>query len=91
MIMGSFKETQFALLDPLFWIPEDPTLANYAYLFNNGIFLRWIYNSLVITIIPVLSQMVFCAVLGYIFAKKHLWGRETIFWIFMAVLLKQQL
>ena len=87
MIMGSFKETQFALLDPLFWIPEDPTLANYAYLFNNGIFLRWIYNSLVITIIPVFSQMFFCAVLGYIFAKKQFWGRETIFWIFMAVIM----
>ncbi|MFC4025067.1 carbohydrate ABC transporter permease [Oceanobacillus longus] len=90
MILGSLKETQFAQLDPLFWIPNDPTLSNYYYLFNDGIFLRWIFNSVVITIIPVFSQMLFAGVLGYIFAKKKFPGREIIFWIFMAVIMIPQ-
>ncbi|QGH33466.1 ABC transporter permease subunit [Gracilibacillus salitolerans] len=90
MALGSFKEMKYALLDPLFWIPEDPTFSNYIYLFNDGIFLRWIFNSLVITIIPVFSQMFFCAVLGYIFAKKKFLGREVIFWVFMGVIMIPQ-
>ncbi|MBP1948442.1 carbohydrate ABC transporter permease [Virgibacillus litoralis] len=90
MALGSFKDMKYALLDPLFWIPEDPTLSNYLYLFNDGIFLRWIFNSLVITIIPVFSQMLFCAILGYIFAKKKFPGREVIFWVFMAVIMIPQ-
>ncbi|SDJ98785.1 carbohydrate ABC transporter permease [Sediminibacillus albus] len=90
MALGSFKDMKYALLDPLFWIPEDPTLSNYIYLFNDGIFARWIFNSLVITIIPVFSQMLFCAILGYIFAKKNFPGREVIFWVFMAVIMIPQ-
>lgn len=90
MVLGSLKEIEYALLDPFFWIPEDPSLGNYLYIFRDGIFMRWIFNSFVITVIPVLSQMFFCAILGYIFAKKQFAGRETIFWIFMAVIMIPQ-
>lgn len=90
MALGSFKDVQYALLDPLFWIPDNPTWKNYIYIFNDGLFIRWIFNSIVITVIPVLSQMLFCAILGYIFAKKKFWGREVIFWVFMAVIMIPQ-
>ncbi|WP_318615591.1 carbohydrate ABC transporter permease [Sporosarcina sp. YIM B06819] len=90
MILGSFKDVQFAQLDPLFWIPDDPTLKNYVYIMRDGLFVRWIFNSVIITVIPVATQMLFCAVLGYIFAKKQFVGRETIFWIFMAVIMIPQ-
>ncbi|MYL55938.1 carbohydrate ABC transporter permease [Virgibacillus halodenitrificans] len=90
MVLGSFKEMEYALLDPFFWIPDNPSLANYTYIFRDGIFLRWIFNSLVITIVPVFSQMFLCAVLGYIFAKKQFPGREAIFWTFMAVIMIPQ-
>ncbi|SDQ15477.1 carbohydrate ABC transporter permease [Virgibacillus salinus] len=90
MALGSLKEMQYALLDPLFWIPEDPSLVNYKQIFNDGIFLRWIFNSIVITIFPVGSQMLFCAILGYIFAKKKFPGRDVIFWVFMAVIMIPQ-
>jgi multiple sugar transport system permease protein len=90
MFLGSFKDLEFAELDPLFWIPDEPTLDNYLYIMRDGLFLRWIWNSVVITIIPVVSQMLFCAVLGYIFAKKQFIGRELIFWIFMGVIMIPQ-
>jgi len=90
MILGSFKEVEFAQMDPLFWIPEDPTIGNYLYIMRDGMFVRWIWNSVVITIIPVLSQMFLCAVLGYIFAKKQFVGRDLIFWIFMGVIMIPQ-
>lgn len=90
MILGSLKEVEYAQLDPLFWIPDDPTLKNYKYILSDGLFLRWIWNSVVITVIPVFSQMLFCAILGYIFAKKQFIGREFIFWVFMGVIMIPQ-
>ena len=60
MILGSFKDVQYAQLDPLFWIPDDPTMKNYIYIMRDGIFIRWIFNSVIITVIPVASQMIFC-------------------------------
>ncbi|MGB2991138.1 MAG: carbohydrate ABC transporter permease, partial [Paenisporosarcina sp.] len=90
MFLGSFKDLEFTQLDPLFWIPDEPTVSNYLYIMRDGLFLRWIWNSVVITVIPVVSQMLFCAVLGYIFAKKQFVGRELIFWIFMGVIMIPQ-
>ena len=87
MILSSFKETTYAALDPMFWIPDQPTLNNFLYLFRNDNFIRWIFNSIVITVIPVFSQMFFAGLLGYIFARKHFFGREFIFWTFMAVIM----
>lgn len=90
MILGSFKDVQYAQLDPLFWIPDEPTLKNYKYIMRDGLFVRWLFNTIIVTVIPVLSQMILCAVLGYIFAKKQFIGREVIFWIFMAVIMIPQ-
>jgi len=87
MIFSSFKVTTYALLDPLFWLPDDPSLHNFLYLMRNNNFLRWIMNSIIITVIPVFSQMFFAGLLGYIFARKQFPGREVIFWIFMAVIM----
>lgn len=90
MILGSFKDIEFAQIDPLFWIPDEPSLINYKYVMKDGMFLRWIYNSMVVTVIPVLSQMFLCAVLGYVFAKKQFPGKEVVFWIFMGVIMIPQ-
>lgn len=57
------------------------------YILVNAKFTKWILNSLIITIIPVFSQMFFAAVLGYIFAKKQFPGKEIIFWVMMAVIM----
>lgn len=90
MILGSLKVVEYAQIDPLFWIPTDPSIQNFVKIFNNGIFVRWIFNSVVITVIPVITQMLICAVLGYIFAKKQFLGKEVIFWTFMAVIMVPQ-
>ncbi|MEH7253749.1 carbohydrate ABC transporter permease, partial [Neobacillus niacini] len=50
-------------------------------------FLRWILNSVIVTVIPVFAQMFFAGILGYIFARKQFAGKEVIFWTFMAVIM----
>ncbi len=87
MILGSLQKVERATADPLFWIPTNPTLYNFSYIMNQSSFVQWIKNSLVITIVPVLAQIFFGAVLGYIFAKKKFPGREFVFWTMMAVVM----
>lgn len=92
MLMSSFHEVRFAQSDPLFWLQGDLTLSNFRYILGNNTFLNWIKNSLIITIIPVFSQMIFAAILGYIFEKKQFPGRDVIFWTFMSmIMIPQQL
>ncbi|CAH8717571.1 carbohydrate ABC transporter permease [Paenibacillus thiaminolyticus] len=87
MILGSLQKVEKATADPLFWIPTNPTLYNFTYIIGQSSFLDWIKNSLVITLIPVATQIFFGAVLGYIFAKKQFPGREIVFWLMMAVVM----
>ncbi len=87
MILGSFKDAQYAQMDPLFWIPDQPTLKNYIYIFRDGIFFRWIMNSVIVTIIPVISQMdypcdksngLLCSIRLYICKKTVSWKRSSL-------------
>lgn len=87
MVLGSLQEKEQVLMGLSFWMPDELTFHNFAYIFSSGSFLQWIWNSIVITVIPVLSQMLLCAVLGYIFAKKQFPGREALFWAMMAVVM----
>ncbi|MBA4493302.1 carbohydrate ABC transporter permease [Paenactinomyces guangxiensis] len=87
MIMGSVQKMRDMAADPLAWIPMDPTIYNFSQIFTQGSFLRWFFNSMIITVIPVLSQLFLCTLLGYIFAKKQFIGREFIFWSMMAIMM----
>ncbi|KIL49849.1 carbohydrate ABC transporter permease [Jeotgalibacillus soli] len=88
MISGSIVSMIMPVGNPFGWVlNESLTLSNFTYILTNSEFLRWIFNSVVITFIPVFSQMFFAAVLGYIFAKKQFPFREGIFWLMMAVIM----
>lgn len=90
MILGAFNDIQYASFDPLFWIPKEFSLANFKRIFGRQEYLTWVKNSVITTVIPVFTQMFFAAILGYIFGKKQFWGREFIFWMFMAVIMIPQ-
>lgn len=87
MILGSFQKIQSASTDPLFWIPSNPTLFNYNYIIDTSRFVRWIANSLIITVVPVFTQIFLGTALGYIFGKKQFRGRELYFWLLMAAVM----
>jgi len=87
MVLGSLQKLQQALFSSTFWIPTEVTLFNYDYIFSGKRFFRWIVNSLIITLVPVVSSMLLCSVLGYIFSRKNFPFREAIFWMLMAVVM----
>ncbi|RDI40005.1 carbohydrate ABC transporter permease [Falsibacillus pallidus] len=88
MIIGSLLNMTLPIGNPFTWVVHEKfSFANFGYIFKNAPYLKWIINSLIITIIPVFSNMFFSAILGYIFARKQFFGREVIFWIMMAVIM----
>jgi multiple sugar transport system permease protein len=86
MTLGAFQKTQMAL-DPSQLLTKMPSTYNFNYILTTGSFVRWIFNSLIMTLAPVFSQIILCTITGYIFAKKQFAGKEIYFWMLMAILM----
>jgi cellobiose transport system permease protein len=79
MVVSSFRPLGEFYKIPLPLIPLHPTVENYLKLFQRSLFLRGILNSLFLAIISVLTQVFFCALAGYSFAKMKFKGRDVLF------------
>ncbi len=63
------------------------TLENFRQVFAGATMVRWIANSLVYALVSVVIVLFLASMAGYAFAKKKFWGREAIFWSFIAMLM----
>lgn len=88
MLAGSLDaETKYSvtLRD---WIPTVFSLQQYQTVLSaGGKILRWIVNSVLISVIPTITGVFLTALIGYIFAKKKFFGKQVIFWYFMAAIM----
>lgn len=88
MLLGSFDAQNRYSVSLTSWIPASYTLKNYVSIFQMGSsMMRWIWNSLVISVIPTITGVILAALLGYIFAKKKFRGKNVVFWYFMIALM----
>ncbi len=88
MLLGSFDAQNRYSVSLTSWIPTSYTLKNYVSIFQMGSsMMRWIWNSLVISVIPTITGVILAALLGYIFAKKKFRGKNVVFWYFMIALM----
>lgn len=88
MVVGSLVKAKIPVGNPFTWaFDRDLSAYNFTYVFKNSQFVIWIKNSLITTVIPTFTQMFFALALGYLFSKKEFKGRETIFWVMMAVIM----
>jgi multiple sugar transport system permease protein len=88
MTVGSLLEMRSPIGNPFSWLfGEKMSMANFGYILASGQFIKWVGNSFIITIIPVITNMFFSAILGYIFARKVFPFREFIFWVMMGVVM----
>lgn len=68
------------LIDPtVVWIPKHLTLENFKLAFNSMSYLRSFGNSIVISVIPAVFQVVSCSMIGYGLARFRFKERELIF------------
>lgn len=60
-------------------VPEAPTLKNFVYVFTEVNFLRYLFNTLVVSASVTLIALLFHSMSGYALARLRFPGREVIF------------
>ena len=78
MMLGSLRTTSERLSRPPVYWPHDPQWQNFAHVFRDLPMVRWIGNSLLVTISITLVQLMTSATAGYALAKFRFKGRDLL-------------
>lgn len=87
MLLGSLKTQGEILQRPPTWLPQNPTLENFAAWFGPLDFWQFFANSAIVAIATVLGNLVFCSMVGYALAKMEFPGRRLLFLLVMVTLM----
>jgi multiple sugar transport system permease protein len=87
MLLGSFKTQGELLRRPVTWWPQSPTLENYASWFGDLHIEKFFTNSLIVAIVTVLGNLLFCSMIGYALAKMNFPGKRFLFLLVMVTLM----
>jgi multiple sugar transport system permease protein len=85
MVLNSFKPRSEIV--HYRFLPLDPTLDNYIKILTKYPFDRWYLNTIIVTILSVLSTLFFCSLAGYALAKFHFRGRDVFFILILATVM----
>ena len=69
-----------------FW-PSTPQWGNYAQAWNDAQFSRYFMNSVKITLITVIGEVIFCTLAAYAFARMEFPGKGFLFTLLLATLM----
>ncbi len=88
MLSASFKPDNEVFNFPIEWIPKTFTLANYERVWNSDVpFTLFFKNSVKITVLAVIGEVITSALAGYAFAKIKFKGRNLVFLIYISTLI----
>ncbi|MDD2970059.1 MAG: carbohydrate ABC transporter permease [Lachnospiraceae bacterium] len=85
IITGSFKDAAAINAAIPQWFPQNPNLENFVRLFKNPA-LRWLFNSIVISIFAMGLTCVTAAMAGYALAKKRFIGQKVLFTLYICAM-----
>lgn len=87
MMTGSFKYQTVTMAVPPEFFPSQPTLVNWITLFT-GLWpsWRWLFNSVIVSLLTVILVVVIAAMTGYGFGKKHFPGSRVLFFILLSTM-----
>jgi multiple sugar transport system permease protein len=68
-------------------IPASPQWRNYTAVLREVPFGRWFANTVIVTVVSVLGNLIFCSLAGYAFARIKFFGREVVFILVLATLM----
>lgn len=69
---------------PLQLLPRHPTFANYVRVFNQLPIANFFLNSVLVSVVTVILNLIFTSLAAYPFAKMNFPGREVIFYLLLA-------
>lgn len=87
MLLGSVKTQGEILRRPPTWWPKAPTLANFHSWFVDIGFGHFFSTSLIVAVVTVLGNLVFCSMVGYALAKMQFPGKRILFGAVMTTLM----
>lgn len=87
MALGSVKTQREILASPPKLLPEHATLENFTKWFQELNFGSYFSNSLIVAVITVLGNIVFCSMVGYALAKMKFAGKNIVFGAVMVTLM----
>lgn len=69
------------------WIPQHLAWENFSYALSYGMWFRWTYNSIVITLFSVVGMVLSSAMVAYAFARLKWPGRDILFGVVLATMM----
>jgi multiple sugar transport system permease protein len=87
MLLSSFKKQGEILRNPTGFWPADPTWSNYAKWFTELNIQKFFFNSLLVAVVTVVGNLVFCSMVGYALAKMDFPGKRVLFVLVMITLM----
>lgn len=78
-ISNTFKTEQGAANDPLSPVPHPATDSSFLKIFDGTDFPRWLFNSVVVTVLVTVGRVFFDSLAGYALARLRFRGRAGIF------------
>lgn len=87
MFSTSLKGLGVVFSLPPEWIPNPPRWENYVQVFRVVPFGRYIYNTVIITLLNVIGKVLSCSLVAFAFARLRWRGRDTLFLIMLATLM----
>ena len=69
------------------WIPQRLAWENFSYALSYGMWFRWTFNSVVITVLSVVGMVLSSAMVAYAFARLRWPGRDFLFGIVLATMM----
>ncbi|HHT72158.1 MAG TPA: carbohydrate ABC transporter permease [Firmicutes bacterium] len=79
MVLSSLKPNHELFAYPPVWIPSTLTFEHYINAFRYTDFSRYFLNSFIVTGVTVISNLFFCSLAGYAFARMDFYGKNVIF------------
>lgn len=87
MVLGAFKTQREILAQPPTFFAKHPTVSNFAMWLTQLHFGTYFVNSLIVVLVTVLGNLLFCSMVGYALAKIPFRGKGIVFAAVMATLM----
>lgn len=87
MFFTSFKPSTEVFTTNMKLLPQDWQIENYIQILNQTIFMRSIYNSVIVTVLGVIFEVSIAFMGAYAFAKLDFYGKDFLFILILGTLM----
>ncbi|GAB2672127.1 carbohydrate ABC transporter permease [Paenibacillus thermoaerophilus] len=87
MLFGSFKDSLEVVKMPPRLLPSEWKLSNYTQIQTYFPIYKFLFNSLAVSVVSTVLQLLVCAMSAFVFAKIPFKGRDGLFFLFLVTMM----